>query len=151
MLPAALIIELVTGLMKGPITQVLDGFIKDTQTRHQLEADLKARLTDHLAEAVALQQAVVLAEVKSEHWLTRSWRPLLMCLLMAFLVLTGLVLPLGDLIIGHVIPFNPHWQAVPPAFWEFLTIGMGGYIGGRSLEKIAGQVVGSKKRAISDS
>jgi Holin of 3TMs, for gene-transfer release len=145
MLPAALIIELVTGLMKGPITQVLDGFIKDTQTRRQLEADLKVRLTDHLAEALALQQAVVLAEVKSEHWLTRSWRPLLMLIMMAFLVLTGLVLPLGDLIIGHVIPFNPHWQAIPPAFWEFLTIGMGGYIGGRSLEKIAGQVVAGKR------
>jgi hypothetical protein len=66
-------------------------------------------------------------------------------LIMAFLVLTGLVLPLGDLFIGHVIPFNPHWQAIPPAFWEFLTIGMGGYIGGRSLEKIAGQVVGGKR------
>jgi Holin of 3TMs, for gene-transfer release len=145
MLPAALIIELVTGLMKGPITQVLDGFIKDTQTRHQVEADLKTRLTDHLAEVVALQQAVVLAEVKSEHWLTRSWRPLLMLLMMAFLALTGLVLPLGDLIVGRVIPFNPHWQAIPPAFWEFLTIGMGGYIGGRSLEKIAGQVVAGKR------
>jgi Holin of 3TMs, for gene-transfer release len=146
MLPAVLIVELVTGLMKGPITQVLEGFIKDKATRQQLEADLKVRLTDHLAEVVALQQGVVLAEVNSEHWLTRSWRPLLMVLLMAFLVLTGLVLPLGDLIVGRVIPFNPHWQAVPPAFWEFLTIGMGGYIGGRSLEKIAGQVVGGKAK-----
>ncbi len=145
MLPAALILELVTGLMKGPITQALDGFIKDTQIRHQLEGDLKVKLTNHLAEAVALQQAVVLAEVKSEHWLTRSWRPLLMLLMMAFLVLTGLVLPVGDLIVGRVIPFNPHWQAIPTQFWEFLTIGMGGYIGGRSLEKIAGQVVGGKK------
>ena len=147
MLPAALIIELVTGLMKGPISDALGGFIKDAATRHQLEADLKLRLTDHLAEALALQQGVVLAEVNSEHWLTRSWRPLLMLLMMAFLVLTGLVLPVGDLIIGRVIPFNPHWQAIPPAFWEFLTIGMGGYIGGRSLEKITGQVLGGKTKA----
>jgi hypothetical protein len=145
MLPAVLIVELVAGLMKGPITQVLEGFIKDKATRQQLEADLKVRLTDHLAGTVALQQQVVLAEVNSEHWLTRSWRPMLMVLLMAFLVLTGLVLPVGDLILGRVIPFNPHWQAIPPAFWEFLTIGMGGYIGGRSLEKIAGQVLGGKK------
>jgi hypothetical protein len=145
MLPAVLIVELVAGLMKGPITQVLQGLIKDKATRQQLEADLKIRLTDHLAEAMALQQGVVLAEVNSEHWLTRSWRPMLMVLLMAFLVLTGLVLPVGDLIVGRVIPFNPHWQAIPPAFWEFLTIGMGGYIGGRSLEKIAGQVLGRKR------
>jgi hypothetical protein len=145
MLPAVLIVELVTGLLKGPLSQVLDSYVKDRATRQQLEADLKLRLTDHLAGALALQQGVVLAEVNSEHWLTRSWRPMLMCLLMAFLVLTGLVLPIGDLIMGRVIPFNPHWQAIPPAFWEFLTIGMGGYIGGRSLEKIAGQVLVGKK------
>ena len=87
-----------------------------------------------------------MAEVNSEHWLTRSWRPILMVLLMGFLVLTGLILPTGDLILGRFIPFNPHWQAIPPAFWEFLTIGMGGYIGGRSLEKIAGQVLAGKSR-----
>jgi hypothetical protein len=145
MLPAALIVQLVAGLLKGPLTQVLESYVKDRATRQQLEADLKVRLTTHLTEALALQQGVVLAEVNSEHWLTRSWRPLLMCLLMGFLVLTGLVLPLMDLLLGRAIPFNPHWQAIPPAFWEFLTIGMGGYIGGRSLEKIAGAVVGSKR------
>ncbi len=144
MLPAAVILDIATGLLKGPITQALEGFIKDAALRRQLEADLKARLTDHLAQSVALQQAVVLAEVNSEHWLTRSWRPMLMLLMMAFLVLTGLVLPLGDLILGHIIPFNPHWQAIPPQFWDFLVVGMGGYIGGRSLEKIAGQVLAGK-------
>ena len=146
MLPAALIVQLVAGLLKGPLAKLLESHVKDRATRQALEADLKRQLTSHLTEALALQQSVVLAEVTSEHWLTRSWRPLLMCLLMGFLLLTGLVLPLADLILGRVIPFNPHWQAIPPAFWDFLTIGMGGYIGGRSLEKIAGAILGGAKR-----
>jgi hypothetical protein len=33
-----------------------------------------------------------------------------------------------------------------PQFWSFLAIGMGGYIGGRSLEKIAAQVLAPKAR-----
>ena len=83
---------------------------------------------------------MVLAEVQSEHWLTRSWRPVLMLILMGFLLLVGLILPLADLVIGHTVPFQPRWQLLPAGFWDFLAIGMGGYIGGRSLEKVAGMV-----------
>ena len=32
------------------------------------------------------------------------------------------------------------WQALPEGFWQFLTVGAGGYIGGRSLEKVADAV-----------
>ena len=71
---------------------------------------------------------------------SRSWRPLLMLVLMGFLLLAGLVLPLADLIAGHRIPFDPRWQALPDGFWDFLAVGMGGYIGGRSLEKVAARV-----------
>jgi len=95
-----------------------------------------------------LGQAVVMAEVQSEHWLSRSWRPMLMLLLMGFLLLAGLILPLADVIAGMRIPFEPRWQMLPQGFWDFLAVGMGGYIGGRSLEKVAGAVTqaGNRKR-----
>jgi Holin of 3TMs, for gene-transfer release len=88
----------------------------------------------------------VVAESKSEHWLTACWRPLLMVVFMGFLVLVGLVIPLIDLIAGHAIPYEPRWQQLPAGFWDFLSIGVGGYIGGRSLEKITGQVFGGGVR-----
>ena len=66
-----------------------------------------------------------------------------MVLLMGFLVLVGAILPLADLIAGHPIRFEPRWSALPPEFWSFLMVGMGGYVGGRSLEKVAGMVMGS--------
>lgn len=91
-----------------------------------------------------LGAGVVMAEVQSEHWLSRSWRPLLMLLLMGFLVLAGFVLPLADAIAGRTLPFAPRWQALPQGFWDFLAVGMGGYIGGRSLEKVAGAVASMK-------
>jgi hypothetical protein len=81
-----------------------------------------------------------MAEIKSEHWLTRSWRPLLMLMLMGFLLIVGLLLPLAELVAGAPLKFEPRWQLLPPGFWEFLGIGVGGYIGGRSLEKVAGLV-----------
>ena len=35
---------------------------------------------------------------------------------------------------------------LPQGFWDFLAIGMGGYIGGRSLEKVAGAVTAVVER-----
>lgn len=102
-LPAALIFNMVTGLMSGPVNKVLDAYIKDTELRRKLAAEFEARLTDHMGKALELEQAVVLAEVGSEHWLTRSWRPLLMLTLLAMLVFFGIVLPMGDLVVGHSI------------------------------------------------
>ena len=145
-LPIPLILNVVTGLMSGPVNKVLEAYIKDTELRRKLQADLEIKLTEHMGKSLELQQAIVLAETRSEHWLSYSWRPILMLTLMGFLLLVGLFLPLADLILGRAVPFNPRWQSLPPQFWEFLSIGVGGYIGGRSLEKIAGQVLAPKPR-----
>ena len=140
-LPLPLIINLVSGLMSGPINKLLDAHIKDAELRKKLQAELEIKLTDHMGKSLELEQAIVLAEVRSEHWISYSWRPILMLMLMGFLLLVGLVLPLADLLAGRTLPFNPRWHVLPPQFWEFLSIGVGGYIGGRSLEKIAGKVL----------
>ena len=146
MVPLPLIFNLVSGLMNGPINKLLDAHIKDVELRKKLQSELELKLSDHLGKSLELEQAVVLAEIRSEHWLSYSWRPILMLTLVGFLVLVGLVLPIADLLAGRSVPFNPRWQALPPQFWEFLSIGVGGYIGGRSLEKIAGKVVGAGPR-----
>jgi hypothetical protein len=145
-LPVALIFNLVTGLMGGPISKVLDAYVKDVELRRKLEADLQGKLTEHLGKSEELGQAVVLAEIKSEDWLTRNWRPVVMLTLMGFIVFVGLVIPAMDFVFGHPVVFNPRWSALPPQFWDFLSIGVGGYIGGRTLEKVAGQVIAPKLR-----
>lgn len=145
-LPVALILNLVSGLMSGPISKVLDAYVKDQELRRKLEADLQGKLTEHLGKSEELGQAVVLAEIKSEDWLTRNWRPLVMLTLMGFIVFVGLAIPFLDFVFGSPVTFNPRWSALPPQFWDFLSIGVGGYIGGRTLEKVAGQVIAPRVR-----
>jgi hypothetical protein len=140
-LPVRMILSLVTGLMNGPVNKVLDAVVKDQELRRKLQADLEVKLTEHLGKTQELEQAIVLAEIKSEHWLSRSWRPILMLTLLWFVVFVGLILPFLDFVMGAPVNFNPRWQALPPQFWDFLSIGVGGYIGGRTLEKVAGQVL----------
>ena len=106
-LPVGLIVSLVTGVMNGPVSKVLDAFVKDQELRRKLLADLELKLTEHLGKTEELEQAIVLAEIKSEHWLTRSWRPTLMLTLLGFIVFVGLVLPLLDFVVGAPVTFNP--------------------------------------------
>ena len=141
--PVALAAQLAMGLIQGPISKALDAYVSDLELRRKLAAELEQQTLAYLSKSAELGAGVVMAEVQSEHWLTRSWRPLLMVILMGFLVLIGLVLPVADIIAGHPLPFAPRWQLLPAGFWDFLAVGMGGYIGGRSLEKVAGMVTES--------
>jgi len=146
-LPIALVAQIAAGLVQGPLTKVLDAYIADTELRRKLAAELETQVLNHLGKSAELGAGVVMAETQSEHWLTRSWRPLFMLLLMGFLLLAGLLLPLADLAAGHAIPFEPRWQMLPAGFWDFLSVGMGGYIGGRSVEKVAGLLLAGRPGA----
>jgi len=148
-IPATLAAKLAMGLVNGPLMKIIEAHVADQAVRRKLAAEMEQQVQAHLTRTAELGQQVVMAEVQSEHWLSRSWRPMLMLLLMGFLLFAGLVLPLADVIAGRPIPFQPRWQMLPQGFWDFLAIGMGGYIGGRSLEKVAGAVasaVGTRKR-----
>ena len=139
-LPLTLVAQIAAGLAHGPLTRVLEAYVSDLELRRKLAAELESQFMAYLSKSTELAADVVLAETRSEHWLTRSWRPVLMLVLMGFLIIAGLVLPLADMWAGHHIAFEPRWQTLPTGFWDFLSVGMGGYIGGRSLVKVTGLV-----------
>lgn len=138
--PLALAAQVATGLVQGPVMKLIEAHISDAELRRKLAAELEQQTLAYFTRSAELGAGVVMAEVQSEHWLTRSWRPLLMAILMGFLLLVGLVLPGAELLAGHHIAFEPRWNLLPGGFWDFLAVGMGGYIGGRSLEKVAGAI-----------
>lgn len=146
MIPAAMAAQLALGLVQGPLAKILDAHVSDLELRRKLTAEIERQTLGYFTRTAELGAGVVMAETNSEHWLSRSWRPLLMLILMGFLILVGFVLPVADLIVGHRVAFEPRWQALPEGFWQFLTVGAGGYIGGRSLEKVADAVT-TRKRA----
>jgi hypothetical protein len=140
MIPMAVAAQLAMGLVQGPVMKALEAYVSDLELRRKLAAELEQQTLTYLTRSAELGANVVMAEVQSEHWLTRSWRPVLMLVLMGFLILVGFLLPMLDLLAGHPVAYAPRWQALPSGFWDFLSVGMGGYIGGRSIEKVAGLV-----------
>lgn len=71
------------------------------------------------------------AEVKSESWMARNWRPSLMLSFTYIIVHTYVFVPLFGL--THV--------DIPPDMWGLLKLGIGGYVLGRSGEKIVPDVI----------
>jgi hypothetical protein len=107
----------------------------------EIEYAVKAALEENRAQIEQASASIVKAEVEGEG-IKAKWRPHMMYWLMGMVsiipvfalieVFTGLFLV--DVFIGGL-------SQVPGPFWTLLTIGMGGYIGGRTVEKTAKTVV----------
>jgi hypothetical protein len=131
-----LLSPLLGGVAGGPVLEIIDKLVVDAGLKERLKAEIKAKCLDRDRVLIAARQSVVLAEQQSESWLTRSWRPLLMLLLMAFLLFFGLLVPIMELCLGHPLAIEPRLDRIPEPAWNLLTLGLGGYVGARTIEKI---------------
>jgi hypothetical protein len=123
-------------VLKGPLREILDKAIPDADLKARLESEIATRLSVEAQALMAARGAVLEAEITRGSWLARNWRPVLMLFIMFLLAIYGLLLPLADFALGSRIPFNPRWGDIPAPLWDLLAISVGGYIGGRSVEKI---------------
>ena len=103
--------------------------ILQVQTEHQ-EALVKMQ-TDYQTNLDTQRSAVIQAEAKSDSWMASNWRPVLMLTFTAIVATNWLILPVVSWFGPHLVPL-----VLPPDMWDLLKIGVGGYIVGRSGEKI---------------
>ena len=80
------------------------------------------RVFDYERSILDAQATIVNSEAQSEHWITATWRPITM--------LTFLALAVGDSMGLLATPLRDE-------AWSLLQIGLGGYVVGRSGEKLA--------------
>ncbi len=134
-------------LVNGPIFKIVDKLIPDPDLRLRLKAEIEQAANDARNNIVTAQKDIILAEFQTDSFLTRMWRPCLMFLAMFILALYGIILPSINLLLDTPVVFVPLWKDVPAGIWELLKWGVGGYIGGRSLEKIAtGTMLNEQKK-----
>ena len=78
---------------------------------------------------IAAQSSIIKAEAESEHWLASCWRPILMLTFGALIVARWFGWAAPDLSEAEYIKL-----------WSIVELGLGGYVVGRSAEKIVPQV-----------
>lgn len=104
------------------ISELVGQLTLPARERKELEAGLLKLIQEWERELTQARASVVRDEVKG-NWLQRSWRPLVM-LVFAVIILIGTFTSLPIL-------------ADTSRFWDLLEIGLGGYVVGRSGEKMA--------------
>ena len=114
---------------------------EDKDKRAEIEREINMALISNSAQIEQAAASVILAEAKSEHWITATWRPILMLTITAIVAWNFLLAPLVELavrlFVGDQIPLT---IPLPDELWNLLMIGVGGYVVGRSAEKVADRV-----------
>ena len=122
------ILELIGGIFK-PAAELVDELhtseeerLKHKERLLEVQAIAMQTVFEYESDSLQARAAIVNSEAQSDHWIVASWRPIVM------LTLTALVV---------VDSFG--WLANPLSgeAWLLLQIGLGGYVVGRSGEKIA--------------
>lgn len=107
--------------LAGNIGKIVDGLSVSANEKKQIRSQIVDTLYQYASDLEKEQASVIRAEAGG-NWLQKSWRPIVM-LTFTFIVLLGAFVP---------IPLLKDTSE----FWNLLEIGLGGYVIGRSVEKV---------------
>jgi len=120
----------------GPIAKMVGGIvdkaIPDKDLKEKLKHELNTQLINGEHEELIAKSRIIQAEAESKHWLTATWRPALMWICIIVIANNYILSPVLNAVFGTSLALS-----IPDPMWNLLTIGVGGYIAGRSGEKIA--------------
>jgi hypothetical protein len=117
--------EVIIGKIVSLAFSAIDRAQGNSAEGQKLKADLERLSMEARAKLREAQRDIIVAEAKGESWLQRNWRP------MTMLFFTGLI---GAYWMGFAAPNLPV-EAINGLF-DVVYIGLGGYVIGRSAEKI---------------
>lgn len=122
----------ISGLFAGA-SEIIGKFVTDPSEKlkadlelAKVQMDFQAHVMQVDLEYAKAQASVIESEVKSESWMVRNWRPVLMLVFTYIIAHTYIIVPM----------FGIKGVDLPPDMWQLLKIGMGGYVAGRSIEKV---------------
>lgn len=107
----------------------------DETKRIELQNQLTMALVQQASAIETAAAGIVTAEVQGQSWLQRNWRPL------AMLVFTALIVARW---LGFAAPNLSESEYLK--LWDIVQLGLGGYVIGRSAEKIVPQVAAVLKK-----
>jgi hypothetical protein len=102
------------------------------------QAEIKQKLLDLEGKAAEadnqlreLQAKVLIAEIAGQSWLQQNWRPILMLTIVAIVANNYIFVPYMQLFGLPAMILD-----LPDKLWNLMTLGVGGYIAGRTGEKM---------------
>ena len=124
-------ISAIIGGLLTRVTSLVSEFVEDKDRANELSAKLQMLIHGEAIKLLDAQKEVLVTEMQG-NWLQKSWRPILMLTVVAIVANNYVLFPYLNMMFGAGIQLE-----LPDKLWQLLTIGVGGYIVGRSGEKIA--------------
>jgi len=116
---------------------IVDQLVPDKDLAAKIKAGIAQSVEDNAAKLDLAGTSIVKAEAAGKSWLQRNWRPILMLTIVSIIFNNYVLAPYLSLFTDKVAIID-----LPGGLWALLNVGVGGYVGGRSGEKIAKIVKG---------
>jgi hypothetical protein len=117
------------------LSRVAGNLFPDPEAKAKAESEMMLALMAKQAELEQAAASIVKAEAASDNWLASSWRPVVM------LTFAGLIVARW---FGWAAPNLSEAEYLK--LWSIVEFGLGGYVVGRSVEKIAPNVAGAFRK-----
>jgi hypothetical protein len=131
------ILGLISNVFK-PAVELIDQLHTSDEEKLQAKAAMQVLQNQITSEVLSIQKAeveasrdIIVAEAQGESWLQRNWRPVLMMLFGVIVANNYILNPWLSAMFGINVTME-----IPPDMWALLKLGVGGYVAGRSGEKI---------------
>ena len=116
---------------------IVDQLVPDKDLAAKIKAGIAQSVEDNAAKLDLAGASIVKTEAAGESWLQRNWRPILMLTIVSIIFNNYVLVPYLSLFTDKVTILD-----LPGGLWALLNVGVGGYVAGRSGEKIAKIVKG---------
>ena len=117
------------------VGQIVGSLFPDPTEKAKAEAEAMRQLLAHQGEIEAAAAKIIQTEAASTHWLAANWRPLTMITFTTLIVTRWM---------GWVAPNLSEAEYLK--LWSIIEFGLGGYVVGRSVEKLAPAIATAMKR-----
>jgi len=126
----------IVGKIAGSVAERIFPDPENELKRIELQQALQAAVLERTSEIERAAAEVVKAEAQGQNWLQRAWRPITMLVFVALIVARWL---------GWSAPNLTEAETLK--LWDIVEIGLGGYVIGRTAEKVLPGLVESLKRS----
>lgn len=133
------IINAIAGPILAPLFGVIDQVVPDKDLAVKLKTDIQLAVLRIQEKTLDSQKDIIVAEAQGESAIQRGWRPAFMILLMV-----SMVISVAAGVFGYGDAVGAGWDSINDNAWLLMQIGLGGYIGGRTIEKTAKSVISWK-------
>jgi hypothetical protein len=115
--------------------KLIDKIIPDKEAADKAKLELIRLEQEGKLTELKAQAQIINTEAASQHWLAANWRPITM------LIFVGLIVARW---FGWAAPNLAEEEYIK--LWSIVELGLGGYVIGRSVEKIVPTIAGALKK-----